>query len=281
MALATWDDVRALTSEEGPLEMGVGNFSNFSAFVEEMQVEHSIFDKGARKMRPPRSILTDINGGAHPNPGTVQVKQQIIRRQQKQHLVYNVSEEMKGSQPFSDYVDLGSSGLPEERTPDVMEEFFWSSLRSLDVRAEKSFFYASGIAGTKTPPEFQHLFPDFHDVLMPDREYTPRVEGITNPYLYYGSSGSCFPSHCEDSDCLAVSFLRYGGPKLWYVVPPDSGREYEKLVARCFKNEFSACSAFLRHKTVLLDPRLLVQEKIPFRRIIQRPGDMIVVMPYR
>jgi jumonji domain-containing protein 2 len=79
-------------------------------------------------------------------------------------------------------------------------------------------------------------------------------------------------------DYILFSFL--GAPKTWYAIPPSSGRKFEKLANTMFREYHAECPAFLRHKMSLISPQVLKQHNIPFNKITQEPGEIMVTFPF-
>lgn len=89
-----------------------------------------------------------------------------------------------------------------------------------------------------------------------------------------------FSWHVEDMDLYGINFLHKGDPKTWYCVPPKYGYLLERAARELFPHVASWCSNFMRHKTCLIAPRLLVALGVPFQKMVQEERDMIIVFPY-
>lgn len=74
--------------------------------------------------------------------------------------------------------------------------------------------------------------------------------------------------------------LILGAPKTWYAIPPSHGRKFETLAFSTFREHFTECPAFLRHKMTLLSPQVLKQHNIPFNKITQEPGEIMITFPF-
>lgn len=53
----------------------------------------------------------------------------------------------------------------------------------------------------------------------------------------------------------------------------------EKKLAELFPEEFEKCSGFVQHKNLMLTPQFLEDNGIPFSRVIQNAGDLMIVWP--
>ena len=93
-----------------------------------------------------------------------------------------------------------------------------------------------------------------------------KIDGVTTPYLYFGTWKSSFAWHTEDMDLYSINYLHYGEPKTWYVIPPEYGKRFEELCSTLFPRK--KCSAFLRHKTTLIHPDLIRGHNIPVYKVV-------------
>lgn len=107
-----------------------------------------------------------------------------------------------------------------------------------------------------------------------------RIDGVNTAYLYFGMWKSSFAWHTEDMDLYSINYLHFGAPKTWYAVPPAHGRQLERLADRLYPEESGRCAAHLRHKTLLISPRVLRDNGIPVQRIEQLAGEFMVTFPF-
>ncbi|KAK3918261.1 Lysine-specific demethylase 4D [Frankliniella fusca] len=104
--------------------------------------------------------------------------------------------------------------------------------------------------------------------------------GINRPTVYVGTEASLFQCHREDVSLQAINMHVAGAPKIWFVVPPKYLNAFCKVVEKLgLSAEERQCTSILQHKFFFLDPRVLLQEKIPVHTIIQRPGDIVYLLP--
>jgi hypothetical protein len=106
-----------------------------------------------------------------------------------------------------------------------------------------------------------------------------RVPGVNTPFLYVGMYRAAFAWHCEDMDLHSINYLHWGAPKTWYTVPATHGRKLEELACKNFPVQASECKEFLRHKSVMMEPGILLKASIPLTRTVQRPGEFIINFP--
>ena len=100
--------------------------------------------------------------------------------------------------------------------------------------------------------------------------------GITKPYVYVGKWRSCFGWHKEDQDLYSINYLHSGSPKVWYSLDMNNIEKFEQLVKEHFPYEFQQCPEFLRHKTVLFEPSVLLKHGIKLHKIIQMPREFVI-----
>lgn len=89
------------------------------------------------------------------------------------------------------------------------------------------------------------------------------------------AKGSVFGLHTEDDDLASVNLLLFGEPKIWFIVPPT---HYKRVIEVVNKYVDTQCENYLRRKTLLLTPKFLENFKIPHSKVIQRPGEMVIVL---
>ena len=106
-----------------------------------------------------------------------------------------------------------------------------------------------------------------------------RVPGVNTPFLYVGMYRAAFAWHCEDMDLHSINYLHWGAPKTWYTVPATHGKKLEELACQHFPVQAQDCKEFLRHKTVMIEPSILLKANIPLTRTVQRPGEFIINFP--
>ena len=80
-------------------------------------------------------------------------------------------------------------------------------------------------------------------------------------------------------DLYSINYLHYGAPKLWYGIPPDDAHKLERLARSFFPDHFRDCPAFLRHKMTVISPTVLKKYSVPFSRVVQREGQIVISFP--
>jgi jumonji domain-containing protein 2 len=103
-----------------------------------------------------------------------------------------------------------------------------------------------------------------------------------------------FAWHVEDMNLFSINYLHFGEPKQWYCIPPSHGARFERLLHGSFTqpsyffnrklgyyaDQLKVCPEFVRHKTSLVSPSVILQNQIPLSRAIQEKGQIIITFPY-
>lgn len=85
-------------------------------------------------------------------------------------------------------------------------------------------------------------------------------------------SATAFAWHCEDMDLHSINYLHFGAPKTWYTVPATHGKKLEELARLHFPEQAQACKEFLRHKTNMIEPSIVIKAGIPLTRTVRLPS---------
>jgi len=84
----------------------------------------------------------------------------------------------------------------------------------------------------------------------------------------------------EDRDLYAVNFLHHGTSKTWYCVSPQYGYKLEQVAHQLFAGESGSCFNLLRHKNIMISPKLLLANDIPVNKVEQEQGTLLVFFPH-
>lgn len=115
--------------------------------------------------------------------------------------------------------------------------------------------------------------------------------GINRSLSFVGGPGSFFGIHKEENDFHSINFLHWGAPKIWFVVDTDEDEKLEKAVRKACPALFEGkkdenghviekgCETALRHKNVFLLPQFFEDNKIKYRKIVQKAGNLVVTFP--
>lgn len=113
-----------------------------------------------------------------------------------------------------------------------------------------------------------------------NKDYGISIAGVNTAYLYFGMWKTTFAWHTEDMDLYSINYLHFGAPKTWYAIPTAYGRKLEELANRLFAENYELCNAHLRHKMTIISPNVLRKYQIPFNKITQEPGEIMITFPF-
>mmetsp|Transcript_6165 Transcript_6165/g.7063 ORF Transcript_6165/g.7063 Transcript_6165/m.7063 type:complete len:572 (+) Transcript_6165:66-1781(+) len=159
---------------------------------------------------------------------------------------------------------------------DKIERAFW---RSLSSSAQVPMYGADNVGS---------LFEDYTldgwnlnklDSLLVYGLEGKLLGGITSSMLYFGMWRSMFGWHTEDMELNSVNYLHHGAPKVWYTVPPAHADRLESLAKSQFGDEANNCKEFMRHKNIMISPSNLKSAGIPFVKVMQKQGEVMVTFP--
>jgi hypothetical protein len=88
------------------------------------------------------------------------------------------------------------------------------------------------------------------------------ILGVTSPYIYAGAWKTLFAWHKEDMDLFSINYNHIGKQKFWYGVPLDENVKFEEFMRKAFPEAYRECPEFLRHKTYLTHPEILLKAGI-------------------
>jgi len=112
-----------------------------------------------------------------------------------------------------------------------------------------------------------------------EKDYGIEINGVNTAYLYFGSWKTTFAWHTEDMDLHSINYLHFGAPKFWYSIPPAHRRRFERLADGLFPQLKKDCSAYLRQKMCLISPLILRQNSIPYNKVVQHEGEIMITFP--
>ena len=85
--------------------------------------------------------------------------------------------------------------------------------------------------------------------------------------------------HVEDMDLFSINYMHWGRPKQWYCAPARSATLVEMVAAQSLSEQHTQCEHFLRHKTTLISPEVLMANGVPCCSLRQHPGEFIITFP--
>ncbi len=100
--------------------------------------------------------------------------------------------------------------------------------------------------------------------------------GVNTPYIYVGSWKTMFGWHKEDMDLNSINYLHLGKPKVWYGIDIQDNEKFEHFVQSKFPEYFKDCPEYIRHKTTLIHPSVLLEKGIRMTKMVHRPGEFMI-----
>ena len=91
-----------------------------------------------------------------------------------------------------------------------------------------------------------------------------------------GAWKTMFGWHKEDMDLYSINYLHQGKPKFWYGVDLDCNEKFEAFVKSKFPDYFKECPEFIRHKTTLIYPGLLLENGIKLHKMVHEEGEYMI-----
>merc|ERR1712209_363856 len=78
----------------------------------------------------------------------------------------------------------------------------------------------------------------------------------------------------------SVNYIHWGAPKTWYCIPPQFGYQLEQVAQKLFPDFASSCFNLLRHKALMIGPKLLEANGVRVQKVVHEAGSMIIVFPH-
>src|SRR5690606_20295427 len=64
-----------------------------------------------------------------------------------------------------------------------------------------------------------------------------------------------------------------------YTIPAEYASNFEELAAQLYVDDYNECNHFLKHKTTMISPSVLLQHNIPVYTAIQEEGEFVITLP--
>ncbi|KAB7495545.1 putative lysine-specific demethylase 4B, partial [Armadillidium nasatum] len=165
---------------------------------------------------------------------------------------------------------------PKNTSYEDLERKYWKNISCV------SPIYGADVSGSVSDPDLKEWNINKLGSILDyvNEDYGISIDGVNTAYLYFGMWKTTFAWHTEDMDLYSINYLHFGAPKHWYAIPPEHGRRLERLADGFFPDSFKACPAYLRHKMFLISPQILKQYSIPYNKIVQEAGEIVIAFPY-
>ncbi|XP_037087573.1 uncharacterized protein LOC119108101 [Pollicipes pollicipes] len=253
-------------------------FKDFAKYIKyiESQGAHKA---GVAKIIPPKDWVPRKGGLDINEIGNIVIKNpicQVVTGRLGSYTQINVQKSAMNVQEYHRLANSPTYQTPPHDSFEDLERRYWKNITYV------SPIYAADVCGSLTDPDCDVWNINKLGTVLDyvEEDYGISIAGVNTAYLYFGMWKTTFAWHTEDMDLYSINYLHYGAPKSWYAVPPEHGRRLERLAVNFFPSEAKQCPSFLRHKMFLLSPQILKKYSIPFGRITQEEGEIMITFPY-
>lgn len=201
---------------------------------------------------------------------------QVVTGKQGLYQQINIQKKPMTVKEFCELANSERYRTPKHSSYEDLERKYWKNITYV------SPIYGADVSGSITDADVEEWNINKLGSILDyvNEDYGISIDGVNTAYLYFGMWKTTFAWHTEDMDLYSINYLHFGAPKTWYSIPPEHGRRLERLANGFFPNSFKACPAYLRHKMSLISPQILKQYSIPFDKITQEPGHIMITFPY-
>jgi len=161
---------------------------------------------------------------------------------------------------------------PKHTCYNELEQIYW--------KAESLPAFTAEVQGTLTDSDQEVLNLAFLPNILTGFRDEDELPDACLPRLSVGmwKATSCW--QVEDMDLFALKYLHFGKPVTHYCVPPEFGFKLEQLAQKLFPDMTKDCFNFLRHKNLMINPKILLANDIPVHKLVQEQGSFLVFFPH-
>ncbi|XP_049825245.1 lysine-specific demethylase 4A isoform X2 [Aethina tumida] len=201
---------------------------------------------------------------------------QVVTGKQGLYQQINIQKKAMTVQQYRDLANSERYATPRHFDYEDLERKYWKNITYVAP------IYGADVSGSITDPDVNEWNINKLGTILDyvNEDYGISIEGVNTAYLYFGMWKTTFAWHTEDMDLYSINYLHFGAPKTWYSIPPEHGRRLERLANGFFPSSYKTCQAFLRHKMTLISPQILKQYSIPYNKITQEAGEIMITFPY-
>ncbi|KAK6621796.1 hypothetical protein RUM44_001603 [Polyplax serrata] len=253
-------------------------FKDFKQYIQYMESQGAHKAGLAKVVPPPEWVprkakydMDDIGDLVIPAPIC-----QVVTGKQGLYQQINIQQKQMTIREYKQLAENPKYRTPKHFDYGDLERKYWKNITYVPP------IYGADVSGSLTDPEVDDWNINRLGTILDfvNQDYGISIEGVNTAYLYFGMWKTTFAWHTEDMDLYSINYLHFGAPKTWYSIPPEHGRRLERLANGFFPPNARSCPAFLRHKTTLISPPILKQYSIPFNRITQEEGEIMITFPY-
>ncbi|KRT81054.1 hypothetical protein AMK59_5178, partial [Oryctes borbonicus] len=103
--------------------------------------------------------------------------------------------------------------------------------------------------------------------------------GVTVPTLHVGMVFSACCWYRDPHRLPWIEYLHTGAHKIWYGIPDTMSERFHSSMLKLVPNYCRNKSIWLPSDTVMVPPKLLVENGVSLCRTVQEPGQFVVVFP--
>lgn len=103
--------------------------------------------------------------------------------------------------------------------------------------------------------------------------------GVTVPTLHVGMVFSACCWYRDPHRLPWIEYLHTGAHKIWYGIPDSMSERFHDTMRKLVPNYCRNKSIWLPSDTVMVPPKLLVENGVSLCRTVQEPGQFVVVFP--
>lgn len=249
------------------------DFNKYLKYIEDQGAHHA----GLAKIIPPKEWVPRKNG---PNFDELNIKIpdpicQVVNGNRGIFQSINVRKKAMTSKEFHKLAISDRYRTPSFQDYEDLERKYWKNVTFV------SPIYGADVAGSVTDDDCNEWNIQRLGSILDwiNEDYNVQIAGVNTAYLYFGMWKTTFAWHTEDMDLHSINYLHHGEAKFWYSIPPSYARRFERMAKGLFPNLEKDCPAYLRHKMCLISPNILRQNSIPYNKIVQKEGEIMITFP--
>nr|CAH7718795.1 unnamed protein product [Callosobruchus chinensis] len=252
-------------------------FKDFSKYVQHMESKGA-HKAGLAKVIPPPEWVPR-KGGYDVDKLQVVIPApicQVVTGKQGLYQQINIQKKQMTVKQYRDLANSERYATPKHFDYEDLERKYWKNITYVAP------IYGADVSGSLTDDNVDEWNINRLGTILDyvNEDYGISIDGVNTAYLYFGMWKTTFAWHTEDMDLYSINYLHFGAPKTWYSIPPEHGRRLERLANGFFPGSYKTCQAFLRHKMTLISPQILKQYSIPYNKITQEAGEIMITFPY-
>ena len=257
-------------------------FKDFKKYLEKIESEGiEAYRAGICKIIPPKEWVarrTGYNLRTNKDLAQMKIPKPICQVVQGNRGVYQSINVQKRTMTVEEYEKHATSDrykTPPFNNFEELERKYWKNITFVAP------LYGADLKGSITDPSCKEWNIERLGSILDyvEQDYGIEINGVNTAYLYFGSWKTSFAWHTEDMDLHSINYLHYGAPKFWYSIPTAHIRRFERLADGLFPQMKKNCPAYLRHKMCMISPMILRQNSIPYNKIVQHEGEIMITFP--